>query len=268
MTIAVLRANGDLIWFDAITQFSERYNGTLTAHPLESGNVVNDHTTIDNIEINLNGIISDADFNLDRPVITDDDGRDWKINNKQFVNNSPVETTVSIEYKPGLSQFLPESVSQFITPADPVVIVPDYDRPKFAARIKDELTDIQRSAENFSLVDFQNGRIWRVIDNCVLVGLDFTETPDTGDAIFPNMVIKVARYATTKETRIKVKPVNKGRKTKPAIKRDEREGDDAANQGTTFTEKTQAASMADRWERLEGLSDPQNTIPQSEGGGS
>lgn len=259
MSYAVLRANGDLIWFDAITQFSERYTGTLTAHPLERGGVVNDHTTINNIEINLAGIISDADFNLTRPTITDDDATNWKINNKQFVNNSPVDSVVTIDYKPGINQFLPESISQFITPPVPVVNVPDFDRPKFAARIKDELTFMQRSAENFSLVDFVNGRIWRVIDNCVLVSLDFTETPESGDAIYPIMQIHVARYVDTRMVKLAIR--NKGRKTTKAVVRPETKGDDATTEGTTFTGKSQAASAMDRFE---GLSDPQNTVPQSE----
>lgn len=238
MTIAILKANGDLIWFDAITTFSERYAGNLTAHPLERGGIVNDHVTIENIEITLNGIISDADFNLDRPVITDDDGRDWKINNKEFVNNSPVLSTVQIGYTPGLSRFLPESASQFITPDDPVVTVVDAPRPKFAVLIKDELTAIQRNAENFSLVDFQDGRIWRVIDNCVLTSLDFTETPDSGDAVYPLMTIKVARYATTKAVVIK-RVMNKGRKSLPAVKRETKAGDDARNAGTSFSQPAQ-----------------------------
>lgn len=219
MTIAVLRQNGDLIWFDAILQFSERYTGTLSAHPLESGNVVNDHTTINNLEISLQGIVSDADFNLSRPTITQDDTRDWHINNKQFVNNSPVLTGVEIEYKPGLSRFLPESVGQFITPTIPTVNVPSADRPKFAARIKAELIDIQRYAENFSLVDFQDGKIWRVLDQCVLTGLDFTETPDSGDAIYPVMTIVQARYATTKTTTVP-KQAKKGRQSGDTTSRD------------------------------------------------
>ena len=248
MTIAILRANGDLIWFDAITQFSERYTGTLSVHPLESGNVVNDHTTINNLEMSLNGIISDADFNLDRPVITDDDARDWHINNKQFVNNSPVDTTVAITYRPGINKFLPASVSQFVTPPQPIVEVPDYDRPKFAARIKDELTFIQRTAENFSLVDFQYGRIWRVLDNCVMTSLDFTETPESGDAIYPVMTIMQARYATTKFVKIAVK--NKGRKNSTATARDEKKGDDASTDKTGFSgdgSKSEAASAVDKF---------------------
>lgn len=241
MTIAVLRENGDLIWFDAILQFSERYTGTLSAHPLESGNVVNDHTTINNLEITLQGIVSDADFNLDRPTITEDDTRDWHINNKQFVNNSPVTTGVEIDYKPGLSKFLPESVGQFLTPTVPTVTVPAFDRPKFAARIKDELIAIQTKAENFSLVDFQQGRIWRVLDQCVLTGLDFTETPDSGDAIYPNMTIVQARYATTKSTTVP-KQAKKGRQTATAVSRDtdaSRDGDVGTDGGpTAYTEKS------------------------------
>jgi hypothetical protein len=238
MTIAVLRQNGDLIWFDAITQFSERYTGSLSAHPLESGNVVNDHTTINNLEISLQGIVSDADFNLDRPTITEDDTRDWKINNKQFVNNSPVTTEVTIDYKPGLSKFLPESVGQFLTPTVPTVTVPAFDRPKFAARIKDELIAIQVKAENFSLVDFQQGRIWRVLDNCVLTGLDFTETPDSGDAIYPNMTIVQARYATTATATVP-KQAKKGRQSGKTTERETEPTNDGTDGGpTNYSEKS------------------------------
>lgn len=244
MTIAVLRSNGDLIWFDAITQFSERYTGTVSTHPLESGNVVSDHTTVNNLMMSFSGIISDADFNMSRPTILDEDAMNWGISNKQFVNNSPIDQPVVIKYKPGVSDFLPDSIAQFVTPAEPVVEIVQYDRPKYAIRVKDELTFIQRNAETFSLVDFRDGRIWRILDNCILTSLDFTETPDSGDAIFPVMTIEQVRYATVKLTKIPKKPVNKGRKTGEKTIREEKKGDDPKQEPTNNSGSSTSESEA------------------------
>lgn len=232
MTIAVLRANGDLIWFDAITSFSERYAGTVSSHPLESGNVISDHTTINNLVMTLSGIISDADFNMTRPTITDSDANNFHISNKQFVNNSPVEKPVVINFKPGIGQYLPDSIAKFLTPSTPDVQVPDYNRPMAALGIKDRLTDMQRKAESFSLVDFHGDKIWRVLRDCVITSLDFTENVESGEAIFPNMTIEQCRYATTKTEKIP-KAVNKGRKGTAKTVREKKPGDDPAAEPTT-----------------------------------
>ncbi|QNR53869.1 hypothetical protein phiK7A1_081 [Pseudomonas phage phiK7A1] len=231
MTIAVLRNNGDLIWFDAILQFSEKYTGQVSSHPLESGNVISDHTVINNLTMTLQGIISDADFNMTRPTITDSDAENWHISNKQFVNNSPVEDAVVIKYKPGVSSYLPDSIAQFITPASPVVEVPMNNRPMAALGIKDRLTQMQRLAETFSLVDFHGNKIWRVLDNCVITSLDFTEVAEAGEAIFPNMTIEQCRFATTITAKIP-KVVNKGRKGTTKKTREEKKGDDPVEEPT------------------------------------
>lgn len=232
MTLAVLRSNGDLIWFDAILQFSERYTGQVSSHPLETGNVISDHTTINNLVMTLSGIISDADFNLTRPNITDADANIWHISNKQFVNNWPISVPVVIAYNPGISQFLPESISQFIQPPEPEVVVPDYNRPLAGLGVKDRLTLMQRNAENFSLIDFHGDQIWRIIDNCVITSLDFTETPDTGDAVFPNMTIEQCRYAPIIKEKITA-TVNKGRKGATKTVREEKPGDNPQDGPTT-----------------------------------
>lgn len=245
MTIAVLRANGDLIWFDAILQFSEKYTGQVSSHPLESGNVISDHTIINNLVMTLSGIISDADFNMTRPTITDADASNWGISNKQFVNNTPVNDAVVIKYKPGINEYLPDSIAQFITPAKPVVEVPLYNRPMATLGIKDRLTLMQRSAETFSLVDFHGDKIWRVLENCVLTALDFTEVAEAGEAIFPNMTIEQCRFATTAMTKIP-KVVNKGRKGTAKTTREEKKGDNpdeapTNNSGTTGSEASVSA---------------------------
>lgn len=247
MTIAILRQNGDILWMDAITSFSERYTGTLSTHPLESGGVITDHTITNNLVIQMSGIVSDADFNLSRPIITDDNTRDYGITNKQFVNNAPVTSSVDISLSPSASRFLPESISQFLVPNTPIVTVPNADRPKFAKKIKDDLLliaggvlglvdskDRPLAQEVFTLVDFEDGKIWRVIPNCIMTSLDFTETPDSGDAIYPVMTIERAKFATTKATNVP-KTAKKGRKAGTTTDRPTVGGDSAKSSPTNHS---------------------------------
>lgn len=259
MTIAILRENGDLIWFDAIKEFRERYSGAVSSHPLESGGLITDHTTTNNLVLELSGIISDADFNLSRPTITDDDSRDWKINNKQFVNNSPVTSYTTISMEPSISKFLPESIAQFVGTTAPVVTVPDSVRPKYAAKIQSELTQMAggvvglvdakgrpKAQEVFSLVDFRDGKIWRVIDNCVMTSLDFSEDPTTGDAIFPVMTIERVVFSTTKSTTVP-KTTKKGRKNGTPTVRTEKSGDDPKSGPTSHTKGSSEERDISSW---------------------
>ncbi|QNO00515.1 hypothetical protein phiPsa347_077 [Pseudomonas phage phiPsa347] len=60
MSIVIRRNNGDILWFDAITQYDVNYTATVTKHPVASGGFISDHTTTDNVILNISGILSDA----------------------------------------------------------------------------------------------------------------------------------------------------------------------------------------------------------------
>jgi len=196
MTVAIKRENGDLIWFDAILQLSRTYTGSVSKHPLESGAVVSDHVTKENPIITISGVISDVDFNLNRPVITASDAANYNISNKQFVNNTPVSATPVIT--PGdnaLRRLLPESVAQFLDEQPAGVVVPEADRPKFAAALESDLTDMWSNTEEFELIDFEGNRIDTVYNNCVITSLSFKEDPDSGDALWPELTIEQVTFA-------------------------------------------------------------------------
>ena len=72
MTYAIKRNNGDILWFDAIEGFEETYSSSVTKHPIATGSLVSDHVVKDNPVLNLRGILSDADFNFNRPQLGDD----------------------------------------------------------------------------------------------------------------------------------------------------------------------------------------------------
>jgi hypothetical protein len=197
MTVALKRAKGDLIWIDAVLSFNRQRSASVTKHPIETGAYVSDHTTIENPTFSVNGVISDVDFNLQRPNISpsEESAEGWT--KKQFENNVPIPST-NVEIAGGVSKYtryLPESVSQFFTEQSPSVVVGSVTRPKTADALEADLIEILKGKEKVSLIEFSGNRIKKVWDSCVMTSLTFDETPDSGDALWPNMTFEQVVYA-------------------------------------------------------------------------
>lgn len=243
MTIAIRRDNGDILWFDAIEGFDEALTSTVTKHPIATGGFIADHVTKDNPRFTLRGILSDADFNLNRPQLTTDDSAyvGWQsVTSKQFVNNTPTKSPVSINSNVNVfKNFLPESISQFTSTSIPEVVVTPQPKVKSASAVRMNLVDMREKKEIFTLLDFEDDLIRRSWDFCVLTNLSFSETPDGGDAraLFPVMEIEQVTFSTVENIRIKLKPVNKGRQPGTASKRPEKVGDKAKVEQTNLSEQ-------------------------------
>lgn len=245
MTIAIRRENGDILWFDAIESFDEVLSSSVTKHPVATGGFIADHVTKDNPRFTLRGVLSDADFNLNRPQLTTDDSAyvGWQsvTANKQYVNNTPVDSPVSINSNVNtFKSFLPESISQYTSTSIPQVVVKEQPKVKSASAVRLNLVDMRDKKETFTLVDFEDDLIRRSWTSCVLTNLSFSETPDGGDAraLFPVMDIEQVIYTTVENVRIKVKPVNKGRQQGAASSREQKAGDAASKEKTNLSEKT------------------------------
>lgn len=242
MTIAILRENGDVLWFDAITRFEEQYTATVTKHPVATGGLISDHTIVDNDRFTFTGILSDADFNLSRPNI----GRDFTGSTvvvgqpKQFVNNT--ETTVPVEIvstaAPRYERFLPETVSQYTASKIPEVVVTPQPKVKPSARVRQDLIDMLHTKERFTLLDLNASIISRNFTNCVMTGLSFAEDSESGEGLFPSIQIEKVQYVDIERIQIKIRtPPNKGRKTGTTTSASTKEGDDAAKGPTDFSSK-------------------------------
>lgn len=216
MTIAIKRTNGDLIWFDAVVGFGRQFSGSVSKHPLETGSVITDHTTIDNEIITLNGVLSDADFNLNRPLIDSQQAMTYGLQNKQFVNNTPVTSrdasgtplyqNVTIDEGNNLARFLPESIGQFFGTNKPTVEVTAPEKVKLALTVADDLIAMHKNREEFELINFgDDKKIREIFSNCVMTGLNFSEDPDSGTAVYPNMVIERVKYATSTSVRVRTR---------------------------------------------------------------
>ncbi|CEF89382.1 hypothetical protein [Pseudomonas phage vB_PaeM_C2-10_Ab08] len=231
MTIAIKRENGDLIWFDAVTEFGRQYRGSVSSNPIETGGKITDHITTENPVFTLTAIVSDADFNLNRPVINDNEAQTYKINNKEFVNTQPVSVPAVIttsRFDP--SRIFPEVITQFIPPEIPSATVLPQKGDKVAYDIERQLIDMQRNAEVFSLLDFRDGIIWDQIERCIFTDLSFTENAETGSSLQPRMTIEAVTFTDTRYVEVRV---NKGRKTAKKEKRDTKEGDTEASNATS-----------------------------------
>lgn len=244
MTYAIRRNNGDVLYFDAITNFEEQYNAQITKHPLASGSFISDHTITDNKKFSLKAVLSDADFNTNRPS---EEG--WKsVTDKQFVNNTETDIPVKIKNEGAKwRSFLPEVVSQFTASTIPTVTVTPQSKIKTAHAVRFDLIDMFEKKESFTLVEYNTNLVARSWANVSFCALSFAEDADTGMGLYPNMSMEQAVYTDVENVVIKIRktPPNKGRKTGKTIKTETKEGDDAATEPTKNAKKSGAARIYD-----------------------
>lgn len=204
---AIMRSsvNNDVIFFDAIEGLSESYSATLSKHPLASGSLVVDHSTLENLKFSMAGVLSDADFNLSRPVIT----AEGVNTTKQYINNTQTAYPVTITEKTSINRILPEVIAQFTKDTIPEPLVTPQEKVKTARAVKDELILMIKNRETFTFFEYDSGVVINSFDNCALVNLDFTEDATTGDGIFPKMQFEQVAFAAIRNVQVTIK--NKGR---------------------------------------------------------
>jgi len=263
------RENGDVIYFDAVTSIEESYTSTVTKHPVATGGYISDHTIKDNKKFTLSAVLSDADFNLDRPSLTGNDPRlvesqlsysNYELNpetglydilkppktqQKQYQNNTPTNTTVTIKDNTTgstLKKFLPEVVSQFTKDTIPTVEVTAQNKVKTALAVRDELISMWENKENFTLMEYDGNVVSRYWDNMVFTRLSFAQDADSGLGLFPQMAFEKVHYTDIEKVRVTVRVNkgvnNKGRKSGEVTKKPTEEGDDSQNQPTNLSKKS------------------------------
>lgn len=213
MAIVLRRANGDIIWFDAITQYNTTYTASVTKHPVATGGYVADHVTTDNVIIQISGVLSDADFNISRQLVEarSPDGTALTPN-KQFTNNTKTVYPVGIIEQNSINKFLPEVIAQFTKDSIPQAFVTPQDKAKTALVVKSDLIRMWREREEFQVLDIIDNNVAEQFSPCVFTNLTFQEDETTGEGIFPVMTMEQVVFTNLQEISVKIKTSNKGRK--------------------------------------------------------
>jgi hypothetical protein len=214
--IALKLESGDVVWMDAVLSFSESYSASVTKHQIESGSSISDHIIQDNARFTISGVITNVDFNrtFDFSNIPTD-----SVNSEGFeVNKLSVQPTgvqIKTSQTNPLVKLLPDSVRQFIgSDSPPEVVVLEA---VVGADVKSSEDLLKAMVNGFTQVDTKGNprqvrqlvtiieynpdfSVVNFFDSCVCTSLSFNQSPDSGDAIYPQMSFEQVRFVTLMST--------------------------------------------------------------------
>ena len=207
MTIAIMFDNSDILWIDAVVQYSRNYPSKITKHPIALGATISDNIIRDPLTISIQGIISNADFNIGRSD-TDAD------NLGNLLNNNPINQSVSVTTAT-LSPL--GSVISALSPVSLADPIPNISMQKVRAQnivqIADsKLTNCWTNGQTVTILDLdENGFVIRSFENMAINNYGPEENPDTGDALeFKLQLEQIVKVVIQSAVVGKVKVLGKG----------------------------------------------------------
>lgn len=251
MTVVLKTDDNVLIWFDAVTSFSEDRGGSVTAHPVQSGMTVSDHFVKTNPRYSLSAIISNYDFNFGRTVSAEAVGL-------EVFNNQEVTTPVKIASdKPNpLLRLIPESVGAFINvTALPNPELDPTSRKNAAEEVRQLLTSLFTGGRFVSLLQVNGSTVInRTAQTLLITSLSFPESPDTGDALEVSMTFEEVRVVSLRAAAV---PAVASRALEKSLQSSDGKGGNAgAGASTTTSENVGPESVRARQSILKDITDP------------
>lgn len=251
MTVVLKTDDNVLVWFDAVTSFSEDRGGSVTAHPVQSGMLVSDHFVKTNPRYSLSAIISNYDFNFGRGVASEAVGL-------EPFNNQEVTTPVKISAdKPNpLLRLIPESIGAFINTAN--LPSPELDatsRKNVAEEVRQLLTLLFNEGRFISLLEVNGSTVInRTAQTLLITSLSFPESPDTGDALEVNMTFEEVRVVSLRAAAV---PEVASRALEKALQGSDGKGGNAgAGASATTQQDVGPESVRARQSILKDITDP------------
>lgn len=198
---------GGLIYFDAVTSYSQDYSGKVTAHPIDAGGNVTDHYYKSNPRFKIGAVISGIDISTGTYLIQDLDG-----NSPYNSNEAPNPVSVNSTDQSVLQKFLPDSIGQFLSDDSPDVVV-DSARTDLIEQIRDALIGLTSGElidpatgqfnPNIQLIDlyeYDGTKLSRIVNRLVMTNVTFRETPDSGYALYCDFSFEQVTFASLKRT--------------------------------------------------------------------
>lgn len=203
--------NQGLIYFDAVTAYSENHMGQVTRHPVDTGGKITDHFVKENSKYNISAVITGVDLSTGSYLIQDGLG------NYPFNTNiAPSAVSINSTDKSVLSKFIPDSIGQFLSNSSPDVVM-DAARVDIIDQVKFFLIDLMSGVKfnsqtnqfdsNIQIVElfqFEGTLLTDIIFDLVLTNISFEEKPETGRALYCNLVLEQVQFVTLQKTEIPI----------------------------------------------------------------
>jgi hypothetical protein len=214
--IALKLESGDVVWMDAVLSFSESYSASVTKHQIESGSSISDHIIQDNARFTISGVITNVDFNrtFDFSNIPTD-----SVNSEGFevnmLSRQPDQIQIKTPQTNPLVKLLPDSVRQFVgndSPPEVIMgttmigadVITSEDTLKGMIngfREVDERGNVRQIRELVTIIEYDpDFSVRNFFDNCICTSLSFNQSPDSGDAIYPQVSFEQVRFVTLMST--------------------------------------------------------------------
>lgn len=203
--------NQGMIYFDAITAYSESHTGQVTKHPVDTGGNITDHFIKDNPKFTISAVITGVDISNNSYLITDGEGN-YPVNTQSSVNSVSVNSTDDSV----LRKFIPDSIGQFFSDSTPDVVM-DAARSDLLDQIKFLLIDLMSglklnsqtnqydsNIQIIQLYQFEGTLLTDIIFDLVMTNITFEERPETGRALYCNMTFEQINFVMLQKTTIPV----------------------------------------------------------------
>lgn len=200
---------GGLLYMDAVTTYTQTYNGTVTKHPVDGGFNITDAYIQDNPVFTLSCVFSPVDISTSSVNIQDLEGN-FAFNTQPAPNPVSVNSTdLSV-----LTNFIPDSIGQFLPDNAPDVQM-DGIRTDLTDQIRETLNNL-RSGVKFNeqtnqfdsnvqivrLFEFQSTLLRRIVNNLVITNITYNEDASTGLALYCNITFEQVSFVFLKKTQI------------------------------------------------------------------
>lgn len=192
MSVYIKNSNGDILSFDAITSYDQNYNSKVTEHPIESGGNITDHVVRNNVIVKISGLFSD--FSPADPNTFDFGENDDRTNSRNIKNPRNSDPLVVRRGEGGEQSPIGYDYR----------IEPKVSRTVVNETVKSLLTNIQREGNAVTVFEIEGTTVKAdgFFDNAIITALGFSETADSGDALYVNMTLEVVTFSDSANTKL------------------------------------------------------------------
>lgn len=244
-------ATKSLIYFSATTNFTRNYSNTVPTHPIDKDADISDHSSPNNAEYSISGIVSEVDVSSNSNYISAQMG-------EPLTNQSNFPRAVKMNDSMGgllgglVDKFVPDFLSQFI-PREVDIVVDESGKSWSVSDVREAIVNATRGKmwneqlgreETYPLLveiitlDKLGNLLEKIDKQFLIASLNDNQDADTGDALFFDLSLIECRRATLETTTVQ------GSKTE-GIGNTAASQQNKGTQGTKAEDGTPAAKKAE-----------------------